>query len=278
MTAGSTPDLVHVLVHPQLMAGERGFVIPAVRQHPKSLVHQTLAVQRLERPEHRLHVVGFEGLVVMIEIHPPGLPGDVFLPLGRVAQHRLATCLVECRDPQIFDIGLGLQAQLCHRLQLGGQPVAVPAEPTLDAATPHGLVARHDVLDVAGEQVAVVGQTVGERRPVVEHELIGAVDAGWIPLHRSVEGVVGLPVRQNVLLQPRKARAGRHAGLLGVCRGRAAGFGVDRHGARLRLADLLLHEDDVTTAVPPRLPSAVTMITGSTAHSEAVTGPPVRFY
>ena len=223
-------DLVHVLVHPQLMAGKWSLVIPAVRQHSKALIHQTLVVQRLERPEHRLHVVRFESLVVMIKIHPPRLPRDVLLPLGRVAQHRLATCLIECRDPQILDIGLGLQAQLCHRLQLRGQPVAVPAEPTLDATTAHRLVARHDVLDVAGEQVPVVRQTVGERRPVVKHELIGAVDAGWIPLHRGVEGVVGLPVSQNVRLQPRKARAGRHTGLLGVRYARAAGFGVDRHG------------------------------------------------
>ena len=63
----------------------------------------------------------------------------------------------------------------CH---LGGQAVAVPAEPALDPVAAHGLVAGDHVLHVAGEQVAVVGEAVGERRTVVEDVLVGRPAAG----------------------------------------------------------------------------------------------------
>ena len=71
-----------------------------------------------------------------------------------------------------------------HRLELGGQAVGVPAEAALDLAPAHRLVARDEVLDVAGQQVAVVRQPVGERRAVVEDELVGAVGAGLALLDR----------------------------------------------------------------------------------------------
>src|SRR5215218_9128412 len=102
--------------------------------------------------------------------------------------------------------------------------MAVPAEPALDAATSHRLVTRHDVLHIAGEQVTVVRQAVGERRSVIEHELIGALAAGWVSLDRGVERVVSFPIRQNLLFLPGKVWAGRHAGRLGLLRRRAAGL------------------------------------------------------
>ena len=67
--------------------------------------------------------------------------------------------------------GLGQQGSKL-RLDLGGQAVAVPAEAPLHPLAPHGLVAGDDVLDVAGQEVAVVGEAVGERRAVVEDVLV----------------------------------------------------------------------------------------------------------
>ena len=108
------------------------------------------------------------------------------------------------------------EAELLLRLDLGRQAVAVPAEPALDPAAAHGLVAGHHVLDVAGQQVAVVRQAVGERRAVVEDVLVGAVHpasrasteatkvlspAQWSSTRRSTSGRLG---------------AGRHAGAVGV--------------------------------------------------------------
>src|SRR5204863_1272849 len=72
---------------------------------------------------------------------------------------------------------------------------------------------RDDVLDVAGEQVAVVRQPVGERRAVVEDELIGTVLAGVAVLDGGDEGAVLVPVLQDALLDLGKARAGRHVGV-----------------------------------------------------------------
>ena len=59
----------------------------------------------------------------------------------------------------------------CLGMQLGRQAVAIPAEAALDHLAAHGLVARHEVLHEAGDDVPVVRQAVGERRPVVEDEL-----------------------------------------------------------------------------------------------------------
>ena len=69
-------------------------------------------------------------------------------------------------------------------LGLDGQPVAVPAEAALHAAL-HGPVAGDDVLDGAGQQVAVMGQAGGEGRAVVEDELVAAVLAGRVLLHQA---------------------------------------------------------------------------------------------
>src|ERR1700756_4528535 len=78
-----------------------------------------------------------------------------------------------------------------------GGAVAVPAEPALDPLSLHGPEPGDQVLDVAGEQVAVVRQPVGERRPVVEHEL--AVLRA-LP-DRGPEGVMDPPVLQHVPLE-----------------------------------------------------------------------------
>ena len=56
--------------------------------------------------------------------------------------------------------------------------------------------------DVAGQQVPVVRQPVGEGRPVVEDVLLGAVAA----LDAGPEGVVGGPVVQDVEFQGGKVR------------------------------------------------------------------------
>src|SRR5690606_35507278 len=156
-----------------------------------------------------LHVVQVERLVVVVEVHPAGLASDVVLPLARVAEHGGAAGVVELRDAHRLDLALVRDPELPLGLDLGGQPVAVPAEAALDAPAPHGLVARDDVLDVTGQEVAVVRQPVGERRAVVEHELVGAVLAGGALLDAGLEGAVGLPVLEDLLLELGERRPGR---------------------------------------------------------------------
>ncbi len=197
------------------MVGQRGLVVPAVGQDAEALVDEPLVEERLERPDDALHVLRVERLVVVVEVDPAGLAGDVVLPLVGEGEHRLAALGVERVDAELDDLFLGLDAELAHGLELGGQAVRVPAEAPLDVPAAHRLVARDDVLDVARQQVAVVRQAVGERWPVVEDELVGAVLAHRAVGHGRLEGAVLVPVAQDALLDLREARARDHAGRRG---------------------------------------------------------------
>ena len=192
--------LVDVVIHLELVVAQGGAVVPAVGQDAVALVGQTLVPQLLEGPQHRLHVVGVEGLVVVVEVDPAGLAGDVVLPLLGVAQDGGAALLVELLDADAAgagDLSDVVDAEQALGLELGGQAVGVPAEAALDALAALGLVAPDGVLDVAGQQVAVVGQAVGEGRAVVEDELVAGLTA---VVDGGLEGAVGLPVGQDVLL------------------------------------------------------------------------------
>ena len=211
---GVLATLVDVVVHARLVIRQRRLLVPAVRQHPIALVDQPLVAQLLECPHDRLHEVEIEGLVVVVEVDPARLAGDVVTPLVRVAQHRRVAGVVELRETHLFDLRLVGDAELPLRLELGGQPVGVPAEAAVDLLAAHGLVPRHEVLDVAGQQVAVVRQAVGEGRTVVEDELrriVAVRDAG-------AEGVVVVPVLQDVGFQRREVRRA-------ACRLRIGGHG-----------------------------------------------------
>ena len=109
------------------------------------------------------------------------------------AQHRFPGDRVERGDAHLVDLALVGDAQLPFGLKLGGQSVGVPAEPALHLLAAHGLVAREQVLGVAGEKMPVVRKAVGERRAVVEDPLLasGAVVDG------GLEGVVALPERED---------------------------------------------------------------------------------
>ena len=236
---GVLTHLVDVVVHPQLVVRQRRLVVPAVGQDAEALVDEALVPQLLERPHDALHVLRVERLVVVLEVDPARLAGDVLLPLVGVLQHRRAAGVVEGLDAELEDLVLGLDAELAHRLELGGKAVGVPAEAALHPAPAHRLVARDDVLDVAGEQVSVVRQAVGEGRSVVEDELVGAVDAGLAVLHRRDEGAVLVPVPQHPLLDRGEPRARLDAGGRPVGRGGLGGrlgIGGRGHGRLLQSA------------------------------------------
>ncbi len=244
--------LINVVVHPQLVVGQRGLVVPAVGQDPETLIDQTLLKELLEGPDHALHVVRIECAVVVFKVNPARLPGDVLLPVGGVLQHRLAALLVEGADAQLEDFVLGLDAQLAHRLELGRQAVRVPAESPFDAAPTHGLIARHHVLDVTGQQVPIVRESVREGRAVVEHELVGAVLTCVPLLDTGGERVIAVPIGQHGFFDRREGRRRGHRGGLGM-----GDLGIG-HRLLLRFVFVANHEDDVRrrtcAAVPPRLP------------------------
>ena len=213
--------LVHVVVHAQLVVGEGGLVLPAVGQHAEALVGQALVVEALERPDDGLHVLDVQGLVVVFEVDPACLAGDVLFPLVGVLEHGCTGSVVEVVDAHFEDFALVGHAELLHGLELCGQAVGVPTEATLDLVAALGLVAGDEVLGVAGEQVAVVGQAVGEGRAVVEDELVFAVFAGGAVRDGCGEGIVLLPVVEDRFFE---------CGELGRC-GDAASCGFE--GTRL---------------------------------------------
>ena len=241
------PFGVGVVVHPQLVVGQRGLAPPAVRQHLEALVDQALVPQLPERPHDALHVGQVERLVVVVEVDPAGLPGDVVAPFAGVAQHGLAAGVVELLDAHGEDVGLAGDAEQALGLHLGRQPVAIPAEPALHPAALHGAEPGYHVLDVAGDQVTVVRQPVGERRPVVEDEL---VVGGTLP-DRFAEGVVDVPVLKHLALERGEARLGGYFGVPGtrVDGHRCVLLGGARSGARTTRP-----LPRGRTAVPPRLP------------------------
>jgi len=176
------------VVEADLVVRERGLRPPAVGQHPVGLIDQPFVPELLEGPHDRLHVVEVHGLVVVVEVDPAGLAGDDLLPFPGVAQHRAAAVLVEALDAVLDDRGPPADRQLLLGFHLRGQPVAVPAEAALHPLASHRLVAGHHVLHVAGEQMAVMRQPVGEGRAVVEDVLVVCRTGRHAALESAVVG------------------------------------------------------------------------------------------
>jgi len=121
------------------------------------------------------------------------------------------------------------EVQFLFRMQFGRQAVAVPAEAAVDRLAAHGLKARDQILDEAGDQMAVVRQAVGKGRAVIEHELVSALCETLIDAR--LKGAFGFPRLKYRLLQLGEGRAGgglriRLASLgigYGYCHGRCYG-------------------------------------------------------
>ena len=83
--------------------------------------------------------------------------------------------------------------------------MAVPAEAASDMEAVHGLVPGDDVLDGAGEDVAVVRESGGERRTVVENVLRRVF--GLVEL--SLEGLNLRPEAEDFLFVFREGKCGK---------------------------------------------------------------------
>src|SRR5690606_20695748 len=124
-------------------------------------------------------------------------------------------------------------------------------EPPLYPPAPHGVEAGHHVLDVAGEQVPVVGQAVGERWAVVEDVLVAALLTCGALGDTGLEGAVLLPVGQHPLLHPRQVRA------CGYARGSRVVQWIGHWWSHSsRCLALGARTSAHAPAVPPRLPGA----------------------
>ena len=201
------------VVEARLEVGEHGLGRPRVGHHLVALVEQPLLVQLLHGPDDALHVGQLEGLVVVREVDPARRALDVVLPLAGVPEDRRHAVLVEAADPVLADGLVARDPELLLGQHLDGKAVAVPAEAALHPSAAQGLVAGDDVLDVAGDEVPVVGQAVREGRPVVEDELVAALWSGRALVDGLLEGPVPLPGRQDPLLDGRQVGLGIDVGI-----------------------------------------------------------------
>ena len=180
-----------------LVRGQRGAAAGAVGDDAVALVEQVALPHRLERPPDRLDVLRLERPVGLVEVDPVGDPLGQPVPVLEVLEDRLAALGVELGDAVALDVGLGLEAQLLLDGDLDRQAVAVPAALALDVAAAHGLVAREDVLERAGDDVVGAGPPVRGRRALVEHVRLAALPAA----HRLAEDVALAPALEDLLLE-----------------------------------------------------------------------------
>ncbi len=96
-------------------------------------------------------------------------------------------------------------------LYLRRQAMAIPAKAALDSLAAHGLIARHQVFDVSRHNVAIVGQSIGKRRAVVEDKFIAI--ARWPLLDTRLKNPLVFPELLNLFLNRRKVRIRIHVGI-----------------------------------------------------------------
>ncbi len=221
------------------MAGEGGPAARAVGHHLELLVQQALVMDRLQRPPHRLDVVGIQRSVGVVEVDPEADPLGQPVPVLQVAEHRLPAAGVELRDPVALDVLLGLHPQLGLHGQLDRKAVAVPAALALDVVAAHGAIAGEDVLEHPAEHVVGGGGAVGGGRPFVEAPLRRA----GAPPDRLGEHLALAPAREHGFLERRKRlawiygamRGGHGRGILGTPASANRWLGLPRRAGRVRL-------------------------------------------
>ncbi len=184
------------IVDARLEIRQRGLHRPGIGNDAVALIDQPFVEELFEGPHDALHVGDVHRLVVVLEIDPARLPRDIALPVGGELHHRGAAGIVELVDAHRLDLGLAVDVELLLDGQLGRNAMRVPAEAALDHLAAHGLVARDDVLHVAGDDMAVMREAVGEGRAVIEDEFGRAA----APLDRLLEGLVRLPPGADLLL------------------------------------------------------------------------------
>ena len=189
-----------LVVRAGLEVGERRRKLPGIRHDAVGAVDAALVPELLEDPPHRLHEAEVHRLVVVVEVDPAAHARYGLAPFADVLEHHRAALLVELVDAELLDFGRTRDAERHLRERLDRKTVGVPAEASFDVLSAHRLVARHDVLDRAREQVPVVRQSRRKGRPVVELVALLA----FVLLQRLLESPVLLPEREDLLLHLRE--------------------------------------------------------------------------
>ena len=171
--------------------------------HLQALVNIPLVPELLNHPPDTLHKRGVHRFVVVIKIYPATQPGNSGLPLVNVAINNTPAFIVVTGDAKLLHGILSGQPKLLINLMLDRQTMTIPTEPAHDIAPLHRPVARHNVLDSAGNQMSVVRQTRREGRSIVE-------DIGLLILsilQALLKHILALPELKNRVLHCHKGKA-----------------------------------------------------------------------
>jgi len=178
----------HVLVvETRFEVGEWGSATSGVGHDLESLVYQLFIVEFFEDPPDGLHEGEIEGLVVVLEVDPTTQASDHVLPFARVLHDYGATLSIVGRDAHLQNIFSGLDSEFFVDLKLDGKSVSVPTKSSSDVMASLMSVTRDRILisrlrsssvetcfekrtylDGSSKDVAVVRQTGGEGRTIVE--------------------------------------------------------------------------------------------------------------
>ena len=162
----------------------------------ETFINKALIIKLGKNPPNTLHELQIHCLVIILKINPTPRASHNLLPLLNIASDNTPTLLIVLINPHFEHIAPSLDPELLVDLVLDGEAMAVPAEAAGDVVAGHGLESRDDVLDGSGQDVAVVRETGGEGRAIVE-DVLGLV------LGASQLGLEGLdfgPVLQDLLL------------------------------------------------------------------------------
>ena len=137
-----------------------------------SFVEEVLLDEFRESPPDGLDEGTVVGDVGVFQVDPEADFVGHTLPFFGVAEDGLDALGDEFFDAVGLDGLLSVDAEFFLDFDLDGEAVSIPAGFARDVASAHGLVAEEDVFEDAGENVAVVGQSVSGRRTFVEGELL----------------------------------------------------------------------------------------------------------
>ncbi|CAB4577460.1 unannotated protein [freshwater metagenome] len=196
------------------MIAQWRLVSPAVGQHSVALIGKALVVELLEGPDDAFHEGDVQSLVVVLKINPARLTRDVFFPLLRIPKNRIFGGLVEGRNPHCLNLTFIRDAELPFCLELRGEAVSVPSKPAMDLLAAHRVKPGEDVLGVTGQEVTIVRQSIGKGWAVIEDPLFATLAV----INRPLEGVMGGPVGEHLVLECWKRRAWLDARSVAVAR------------------------------------------------------------
>mmetsp|Transcript_26727 Transcript_26727/g.33313 ORF Transcript_26727/g.33313 Transcript_26727/m.33313 type:complete len:503 (-) Transcript_26727:26-1534(-) len=184
-----------LIVGTGLEVGQHGVAGGGERHDLGATVDEVLIEDLLEGPPDALHVIAVHSLVVVLEVDPAAEAAHRLLPLLRVAHDDLAAELVVAAHADLLALHTRLDLVDLVDFELDGQSVAIPAKAALHVVAFHSGIPRHNILDGAGGDVAVVRQSSSEGGAIVEGEFRLAL----AELELLLEGINLLPVGEHVL-------------------------------------------------------------------------------